>query len=215
MPKYFLILILALLVKTSESRDSLMAQPVKTFYAKHRGYMGSVELRSLVGFEKTYGKPDYCPYCPDVETAGEGIFSLGLKTVHGWRFSNYLFTGAGVAVERNFAHKQTFVPVFAQLQSEFLKTKIAPLVSAEIGYSFLVQEKRDAYISYMKSRGGIYFGAALGARIYTRSRGSLSFTVGYVMHKSSSEWKYEYSENILYSTNRFYQRLSMGLGVAF
>lgn len=215
MKKKFAFTALLLFALLAQSRDSLLLQPVKTYYAKRKGYMGNVELRSQFGFEKTYARPDYCYYCEEVETTGENNFSLGIKTVHGWRFSNYLFTGAGVSVERNFAYKQTFAPVFLQLQSEFLKRRITPFVAAEIGYSFLIQEKKEQYLSYSKSTGGIYFSAAIGARIYTQSSASFFFSAGYLFHKSSSEWRYEYSPNNLYRIERLYERLQASVGVMF
>lgn len=216
MKKILAIHLLFLFAFDAESRDSLLLKPVKTYYAKRRGYMGNVGLRSQFGFEKTFARPDDCYYCEEeVETSGDNNFSVGVKTVHGWRFSNYLFTGAGGGVERNFAYKQTFVPVFLQLQSELLKRKITPFISAEVGYSFLIQEKKEQYLSYSKSKGGVYFSAAFGARIYTQSLASFFFSAGYLFHQSKSEWRFQYSPDYLYRIERVYERLQLSLGVMF
>jgi hypothetical protein len=215
MKKFLLLMALFLIFEAAESRDSLLFYPVKAYYAKRRGYMGLVEFRSLIGFEKTHTRPDYCPYCDEVVSSGENNFSLGIKTVHGWRFSRWLFTGVGAGVERYLFHRQTFAPVFLQLQSEFLKRKITPFVTSEIGYSFLAQEWKDSNIKYLKSMGGIYFGATAGVRIYMLSKGSFFFHAGYVLHRSSSEWQYQYSDRLTYKIDRFYQRLNVGLGTIF
>ncbi len=198
----------------AHAADSLLAKPSKVFYAKHKGYMGSVEAGLLVGFEKVYAIPENCYYCEHLGQRKENL-AVSLRTVHGYRFFPYLFVGGGVGFDRYTAIFQSYVPLFVRLQSEFLKKKITPFVAVDAGYSFLVQFSKQENIVYTKNEGGVYVAAMGGVKVYTRSRAAVSFQLGYTMHRSATVFHYQNIQDFYYTINRTLQRMSVGVGVSF
>jgi len=200
----------------AQKKDSLLQSPSKVYYAKHKGYMGSVEAGVLIGFEKVYSIPENCYYCEQLAQRRENI-AISLRTVHGYRFFPYLFIGGGVGFDRYTGHFQSYVPLFARLQSEFLKGKITPFVSVDAGYGFLVQENESEGLVYTRkpNLGGVYVATAAGVRFYTQSRVSVALTLGYSLQKSRSTFRYEYEGSPVYDIYRTYQRMTAGVGVVF
>ncbi len=176
--------------------------------------MGSVETGVLIGFEKVYSIPDNCYYCEQLAQRRENI-AISLRTVHGYRFFPYLFVGGGAGFDRYTGHFQSYVPLFARLQSEFLKRKITPFVSVDAGYGFLVQENKQEGLKFTRSQGGVYVATAAGVRFYTQSRISVTLNVGYALQKSRSTFRYEYEGSPVYDIYRTYQRMTAGVGVVF
>ena len=200
----------------AQKKDSLLQSPSKVYYAKHKGYMGSVAAGVLIGFEKVYSIPDNCYYCESIAQRRENI-AISLRTVHGYRFFPYLFVGGGVGFDRYTGHFQSYVPLFVRLQSEFLKGKITPFVSVDAGYGFLVQENKQEGLVFTKkpNLGGVYVATAAGVHLYTRSRASIALSMGYALQKSRSTFEYEYEGSPIYDIYRTYQRMTVGVGVVF
>jgi hypothetical protein len=200
----------------AQKKDSLLQRPSKMFYAKHKGYMGSVETGVLVGFEKVYSIPKNCYYCDDLAQRRENI-AISLRTIHGYRFFPYLFIGGGVGFDRYTGHFQSFVPLFCRVQSEFLKRKITPFASVDAGYGFLVQENESESLVFTRkpNYGGVYVATSAGVRFYTQSRVSVALNIGYAVQKSRSTFRYDFEGSPVFDIYRTYQRMTAGVGIMF
>jgi len=188
--------------RTAATKQSQTAQ--KIFYRNDRGYMNMTEFGFIYG---TNLKTDNTNYSPD-------DFGMSVHSVNGYRHWIYLFTGAGVGIDRYVTYKQTFSPFYIRLQCEPLKKKTTPYAFADVGYSVMWKQKGDEYMS-IKNKGGIYFAAGGGVRIYTPSRASVILSISYKRQHSTTVNTYNYEDGPVYTYKRQYQRLSVNVGVAF
>lgn len=183
----------------------------KLSYRKNRGYMNMTEFGFIYGtnLKKDNNQSIYYGYSPD-------DFGVSIHTVNGYRHWPYLFTGAGVGIDRFINYKQTFSPFYLRLQSEFLKKKTTPYIQCDVGYAVMWKQKSEDYVRY-KNTGGLYISAGGGVRIYTHSRASVIIGVTYKRLNSKTEMRYTYTEGdpTVYITKRVYQRVALSVGVAF
>jgi hypothetical protein len=199
----------------SIKKENIQKQQLKRFnktsYRNNRGYMNMTEFGFIYGtnLKNDNSQNSYYAYSPD-------DFGVSIHTVNGYRHWPYLFTGAGVGIDRFINYKQTFSPFYLRLQSEFLKKKATPYVQCDVGYAVMWKQKGDDYVSY-KNQGGLYLTAGGGVRIYTQSRASVIVGLTYKRINSKSEMRYTYIEGdaTVYSTKRVYQRIALSVGVAF
>lgn len=113
---------------------------------------------------------------------GVGDYNFGrfsVETSHGYQICHYLYVGGGLGFQ--FSQKATYgdkampldqrdskvdIPVFANIHSQFLKSKVSPFVDLKAG-------------AYVNNGGGAYINASAGVRIATTSRQAVNISVGY------------------------------------
>jgi hypothetical protein len=113
------------------------------------------------------------------KTSIDGVTTaaFSFQTVNGYRFSQYLFAGAGVGVD--LYATQTMVPLIASLRGDFsVKGTVIPFYIAEGGYSINITQSSPGNTDF---KGGVTYAFGLGAKIpFNRSAGFLvSFAYRY------------------------------------
>ncbi len=180
----------------------------KDYFRRSRGF------RNMTEFGIIYGPPQKNTDIYYYSNSGDD-FGLSLHTVNGYQFWPYLYVGGGVGIDRYINYKQTFSPFYVRLATEFLKTKVTPYVFADGGYAVMWKQKAQDGYRYNKNKGGYYFSAGGGIRIYTRGRASVILSAAYKRMFSETEWAYNYEGSPAYNVKRTYQRLSLNIGVTF
>ena len=182
----------------------------KNYLRRDKGFRNMTELGIIYGVDtKKNNSPSYYYSTPADD------FGISLHTVNGYQFWPYLYAGAGVGIERLITYKQTFSPFYLRLSSEFLKRRVTPYVSFDVGYSHLWKQKNDDNYSY-QNKGGLYLQCGGGVRIYTASRASVMLGLAYKRNSSETKWWYtQTTDGSYYTIKRTYQRLVVNLGVSF
>lgn len=179
----------------------------RDYFRRNSGYRHTTELGIIYGTNlKNTGNTYYYNPADD--------FGLSLHTVNGYQWWPYLFTGAGMGIDRYITYGQTFSPFYLRLASEFLKKKVTPYVFADAGYAVMWKQRKDDGLEY-KNKGGLYIAAGAGIRIYTFSRASVLLSLAYKRCNSESKWWYTGNEGYIYATQRTYQRIVFNVGVSF
>ncbi|MBS1623604.1 MAG: hypothetical protein JST83_06265 [Bacteroidetes bacterium] len=199
--------------QSDSSRHEMDAKAIlrdfHTHYYRHdRGY------RNMTEFQLSYGtRPaDYYYYSDKADDIG-----LSVHTVNGYQIWPYLFVGAGVGVDRLTSYRQTFIPVYGRVATEFLKKRVTPYIYADGGYAWMIADNvssTEVYSAYHRE-GGAYVTAGGGVRIYTRSRASLMISAGYRRMYSHVRYSYQYEVSTVYDVRRTYQRMVLAVGVSF
>jgi hypothetical protein len=195
----------------SIKKEKAFHQPLQKtksdYYRRDKGYRNFTEMGLICGFGTNNNGQYYY-------AQNRNDYGFSIRTTDGYQWSRYLFTGAGVGIDRFITYKQTFSPFYFRVASEFLKKRVTPYAFTDIGYAVMWKFRSDDY-TIGKNKGGVYFSAGGGVRIFTRSHASVLFNVSYRLNKSASEWTYAYEGSPVYNLKRTYQRVVFGIGVSF
>jgi hypothetical protein len=202
-------------IKKENLQKNRLKEIKTNYYRKDRGFRNITEFGIINGMNLKNNSND-----PNNNNAQQNDIGISLHTINGYQFWPYLFTGAGIGIDRFITYQQTFSPFYLRVASEFLKKKVTPYTFCDVGYSVMWPQfntSSDGYAFY-KNTGGFYLCAGGGVRIYTRSRASVLISIAYKRNSSQSSWAYNYEYygyNEIYNISRTYQRLVMNLGVTF
>lgn len=83
---------------------------------------------------------------------GSGLNRAEIHTSHGIQIIPQLFIGAGVGVGYFYRSGEFTIPIFANIRTDILKSKVTPFVDVKIGYS-------------VYSISGLYFSPSIGCKI--------------------------------------------------
>ena len=133
---------------------------------------------------------------------GDGIFSF--QTSHGYQFNPYFYLGAGMGIDYHFDWSTVFMPIFANIRTNFLNKSITPFFDAKIGYSPFDGK-------------GVYFNPSLGVSFGVNKRTALNFSFGYNMQIAKTyDYYYDnYSYQYDYEYNQIIGGMCFKLGVEF
>lgn len=110
---------------------------------------------------------------------GGGANRIELTTSHGYQFTPYFFTGAGIGVhcylqESNMWHsdaKIPFIPMFVDLRSNLMQGFIVPFIGLKGGYSLVIDEGLYG--------GGLYVAPSVGVKYMLSETFALNLSLGY------------------------------------
>ena len=195
-----------------ESLQRARLYAVKHNYYRHdRGYRNMTELGILYNPNFKNSSNSYYDYQYTDD------FGFSLHSVNGYQIWPYLYVGAGLGIERYVAKRETFIPIYLRVVSEFLKKRVTPYIFIDAGYAFMPQDEVTdlQYYRYYNRLGGLYLCVGGGLRIYTNSRASILLSAGYKRTNSGTQFQYNYDQAIDYEIKRMYQRLAVSVGVSF
>ncbi len=104
----------------------------------------------------------------------------GLETVHGVRFGPHLFAGMGLGLHRFTGPELSFVPVFVELKTYFLKRAASPYLAVDAGYA--------AGIGGDAGGGCGYLCPAFGISLANAKNRAVLFSVGYQMYLDKGQY---------------------------
>ena len=129
--------------------------------------------------------------------AGDGVFSF--QTSHGYQCSPYFYLGAGIGLDVHFGYETIFMPIFANIRTNFLNRAITPFFDAKIGYSVV-----DGM--------GLYFNPNFGVSFGLNKKAALNLGIGYNM-QIADIYYYDYYYD--YEERRIIGAICFKLGVEF
>ena len=117
----------------------------------------------------------------------------GMKIVMGYRINTYVALGLGIGAEyclsipnRLYPIQSGYAPCFFYLTGDFMKSKITPFYSLEVGYALpmyphLQSPTYDASVTspptYYDNYGGLTAGLGFGVRFYTRNNSNVTLSL--------------------------------------
>ena len=136
-----------------------------------------------------------------------GINFFGFQTINGYLINPNFSIGLGIGAD--IYPSVIFIPIFADLRINFLKTKVAPFFSTGVGYSMTTDKINN---------GGLLINPAFGVKFFVTTKTALNFSIGYKFQKNSYKTAYynyyysSYSYDI-YTANEIYSFLNFKLGM--
>lgn len=130
-----------------------------------------------------------------------------VQMFNGYRFARFFALGATLGFD--FYDNVLITPIALGIRGEFLKTRISPFYSLDVGYgSAKLSDESDQF----NSKGGWLFNPALGMRIQTGNKTAFTFGLGYKTQRvknTTTWWGGHVAQKITY------KRLSLRMGFLF
>jgi hypothetical protein len=193
-------------IRKEKAWQPLFIHAKRTYYRREKGFRNISETGVICGFATGQSARPY-------DAVSHYDFGFMIRNISGYQWSCFLFTGAGLGIDRFITYKQTFSPFFFRAGSEFLRKKVTPLLFADIGYAIMWASRNDEYV-INKNKGGIYFSSGGGIRIFTPGAASVLMFAAYRINKSYTRWQYTFENSPVYHITRIYQRVVFGIGIS-
>lgn len=143
---------------------------------------------------------------------GEPTPGISLKGVAGWYFHRLLGVGGGVGMMN--LGGPTFVPVFANIRGNFMKSTASLFYDINIGYGIGVVNPISSGFWRMESAtGGLYLRPSIGVRFPSTKQTHVFLDFGYVIQFSSSTYL-DWNNNPIFEKRTIY-RPSFRVGITF
>lgn len=143
---------------------------------------------------------------------GEPTPGISLKGVAGWYFHRLLGVGGGVGMMN--LGGPTFIPVFANIRGNFMKSTASLFYDINIGYGIGVVNPISSGFWRMESAtGGLYLRPSIGVRFPSTKQTHVFLDFGYVIQFSSSTYL-DWNNNPILEKRTIY-RPSFRVGITF
>ncbi len=106
--------------------------------------------------------------------------SVGGHVINGYQFSPNFFAGVGVGFDHHFSGA-AFLPLFADLRVNFLKTTVTPFVDVAAGWTFGLAPEKDV--------GGVLANPSFGVKFFVSPKVALQFSVGYRYQEGTNTYE--------------------------
>jgi hypothetical protein len=169
-------------------------------FKKTKGYRNFTETGLIVGSEFNGYGTDW------------GVY---LHSVNGYQWNRFLYTGAGVGLERYLTYQESFLPLYGRIAVDLLDKKATPYIFTDIGYAHFWSSNFDdgwGWQENHKERGGMYFSTGIGARIFTSRKISIVTGISYkrsTHHTEFDRWDGFVKQKITYN------RMGINVGLSF
>ena len=138
----------------------------------------------------------------------------GITAIAGWQFRKETALGIGFSYLSDPVGSFSQIPVFVELRSHYLRNRVTPFTSVQMGYSIPFGSK-NLVEEYTKiAEGGITFGFETGARFAISQKFGLNVFAGYQLIQLRSV---ERGFNSVACTQmpELYHNFKFGVGVNF
>lgn len=161
------------------------------------GIYGTVSVGTLAGFG------DWGNFTP----------GISLKGVAGWYFHRLIGLGGGIGMMN--LGGQTFVPIFANIRGNFMKSSASLFYDINVGYGIgVVNNLLFTQFGQMESaQGGLYLRPSIGVRLPSTRQTHITLDFGYVIQFSSATFR-DWNNNPVFEKRTTY-RPSLRIGVTF
>jgi hypothetical protein len=143
---------------------------------------------------------------------GQPTPGISLKGVAGWYFHRLLGVGGGVGMMN--LGGPTFIPVFANIRGNFMKSTASLFYDINIGYGIGVVNPMNSGFWRMESiTGGLYLRPSIGVRLPSTRQTHVFLDFGYVIQFSSAKYQ-DWNNNPVFEKRTIY-RPSFRVGITF
>lgn len=133
---------------------------------KWRGFYSVVDLSYVMNLNRA----------PGFNNQADTLSGIAMGFSGGFQFRKEASLGAGITYMYDPAGAFTQMPVYVELRSHFMRSRLTPYAAAQAGYSLpLGASSPEIKIT----KGGLYFAAELGARFAVDRGFAIGAHVGY------------------------------------
>lgn len=138
----------------------------------------------------------------------------GISAVAGWQWRKETALGVGFSYLNDPIKSFSQIPVFLEFRSHFLRSRLTPFTSLQIGYTVPFGSKNAGYEYTRIDRGGVTFAINIGLRFAFKQKFGMNIYGGYQMIQLNSV---ERGFGGVASTRmpELYDNIRFGLGVNF
>ena len=179
---------------------------------KWHGFYGVVDFTSMTNLNKEHG--GYMDLY-GVEHQYIDKYTLnGITCVAGWMWRKESAIGVGFSYLNDPTGAFSQIPVFVEFRSHFLRNRITPFTSIQMGYSIPFGSKNKVAEYTKIDEGGLSVGISAGARFAIHPKVGLNMYVGYQLLQTRS---LERGWNEVASTKlpELYHNIKFGMGINF
>ncbi len=180
---------------------------------KYYGFYCVIDYTHMVAFTNESGQ-----YMDPV--SGQIIYAIdnyslnGITAVAGWQWRKESALGIGFSYLNDAQGSFSQIPVFLEFRSHFLRNRITPFTSVQLGYSIPFGSK-NAVEDYTRiNEGGITFGLDLGARFAVSKKLGFNLYVGYQMIQNRSVER-GFNQVAVSQFPELYHHYKFGIGINF
>lgn len=180
---------------------------------KYYGFYGVVEYTHMGNFKHESGL--YMnPANGKIVNAVDQYGLNGITAVAGWQWRKESGIGIGFSYLNDASGSFSQIPVFIEFRSHYLRNRITPFSTVQLGYSIPFGSKNSAEEYTRIDEGGITFGLQAGARFAISQKLGLNVYVGYQMiHNNSVERGFNHVAATIMP--ELYHHYKFGLGINF
>ena len=138
----------------------------------------------------------------------------GVTCVAGWMWRKESAVGLGFSYLNDPTGSFSQIPVFVEFRSHFLRSRVTPFTTVQLGYSIPFGSKNKEVEYTRIDEGGLTVGVSAGARFALRQRLGINAYVGYQMIQTRS---LERGWNQVAATKlpELYHNFKFGVGINF
>lgn len=140
---------------------------------------------------------------------GEPVPGISLKGVAGWYFHRLIGIGGGVGMMN--LGGPTFVPVFANIRGNFMKSTASLFYDINVGYGIGVVN--SFVFNQVRMQGGLYLRPSIGVRLPSTRQTHVTLDFGYVIQFSNAQYR-DWNNNSVFEKRTIY-RPSFRVGITF
>jgi sRNA-binding regulator protein Hfq len=142
---------------------------------------------------------------------GDPTPGISLKGVAGWYFHRLLGVGGGVGMMN--LGGPTFIPIFANIRGNFMKSTASLFYDINIGYGIGVVNPIGGAWRMESTTGGLYLRPSIGVRFPSTKQTHVFLDFGYVIQFSSTKYQ-DWNNNPVLEKRTIY-RPSFRVGITF
>lgn len=160
-----------------------------------------------------YGVAEY-DYLSNVNRKDHSVTLNGFSVAGGWQFRKETAVGFGFSYLSDPTGAFSQLPVFVELRSHYLSSRLTPFTVMQAGYSFPTRSSSGGEESVGILKGGIMFAVAVGGRFaITRTMG-VNLHVGYQLLQMT-EVERHFVDNPTDFSPQLLHNIKVGLGLNF
>lgn len=145
-------------------------------------------------------------------SVADTMSGYGLGVSGGFQFRKEAGVGLGITYIADPTGAFTQMPVYAELRSHFMRSRLTPFAVLQLGYSLPLGASSP---TTKIEKGGVYFGAQFGGR-YAIDRGfAIGLHVGYKMLNMTEVSRFDVNHKPLLADARTLHMLDAGISLHF
>lgn len=159
---------------------------------KWRGFYSVVDFSFVANLNRGESQaPAVAPATAISE--GYSVNALGVSVIGGFQFRREICVGIGATYLMDMSGAFSQVPLFVELRSNILRSRITPYTAIQLGYSLPVGTEGGSPVVTKITEGGPYFGLEVGARYAISRKFAVGGHIGYKMLQSNEVTRHDTS----------------------
>lgn len=126
-----------------------------------------------------YGEVDYA-HLINVNSEDTASFN-GFTAICGFQFRKEVGVGLGVSYLKDPTDAYSQMPIFIELRSHYLSSRLSPYSAIQVGYSFPLKTTNGGKYAITVKEGGVTFALLAGGRFAITQKFGVNLFAGYQM----------------------------------